>query len=79
MDNTQKLKNVFAESFGIDNTTVSDTLAYQSIKEWDSISHMVLISNLEETFNVSIDTNDVIDMSSVAKAKEILMKHNIKF
>ncbi len=79
MNNTQKLNTVFSESLGIDGATISDSLAYQSIKEWDSISHMVLISNLEEAFNVSIETDDVIDMSSLAKAKEILMKYNVVF
>jgi hypothetical protein len=36
---------------------------------------MVLISKLETDFNIVIDTEDVIDLSSVAKAKEILRKY----
>ena len=79
MDNSEKLFNSFAEALGIDVSSVSDGLEYQSIPEWDSISHMILISQLEEDFEVSIDTDDVIDMSSVAKAKEILSKYNIVF
>jgi acyl carrier protein len=79
MDNLQKLKTAFSESFGIENSSVSDTLIYQGIKEWDSISHMILISNLEDAFNISIDTDDVIDMSSFSKSKEILTKHGVQF
>jgi acyl carrier protein len=79
MTNTEKLVNAFSEALGIDASIVVDTLAYQSIPEWDSISHMILISQLEDDFNISIDTDDVIDMSSVLKAKEILAKHNIEF
>ncbi|MGZ4055041.1 MAG: acyl carrier protein [Bacteroidia bacterium] len=79
MDNTQKLRTVFSESFGIDTAAIPDDLAYQSIKEWDSISHMVLISNLEDSFDISIDTDDVIDMSSFMKAKEILIKYKVVF
>jgi hypothetical protein len=40
---------------------------------------MILISQLEEDFDISIDTEDVIDMSSVAKAQEILTKLGIQF
>lgn len=79
MNNSEKLVNSFSEALGIDASTVTDSLEYQSIPEWDSITHMILISQIEEDFEVSIDTGDVIDMSSVAKAKEILSKHNIVF
>ncbi len=79
MNNQEKLIQSFAEALSIEPSLIKDTLMYQGIEEWDSISHMILISQLEETFDISIDTDDVIDMSSVAKAKEILTKYNIKF
>jgi len=79
MNNTEKLYHTFSEALNIDTSTITNDLKYQSIPQWDSISHMVLISTLEETFNVSISTDDVIDMNSVGKAKEILKKYNIVF
>jgi acyl carrier protein len=79
MNNTEKLHNAFAEALNIDASIINDELKYRSIPQWDSISHMVLISTLEEKFNVSISTDDVIDLSSVGKAKEILKKYNITF
>ena len=79
MNNQEKLVHAFTEALAIEPASVTDSLKYQGIQQWDSISHMILISQLEETFDVSIDTNDVIDMSSVAKAKEILTKYNIQF
>ena len=79
MSNQEKLIQAFAEALSIEPSLITDTLKYQGIEEWDSISHMILISQLEEVFDVSIDTDDVIDMSSFAKAKEILTKYNIKF
>ena len=79
MENKSKLYQSFANALNIPIEQISDELAYQSIAEWDSITHMILISQLEEDFNVSIDTDDVINMSSVSKAKEILSKHGISF
>lgn len=79
MSNSEKLYGSFSAALGIEQSAVNDALAYQSIPQWDSISHMVLISQLEEDFEISIDTDDVIDMSSVGKAKEILTKYNISF
>lgn len=78
MTNAEKLVDAFANALNIDAAFVVDSLSYQGIPEWDSVSHMVLITELEDAFGISIDTNDVIDMSSVAKAKEILAKYNIQ-
>lgn len=79
MNNLNKLKLAFASALSIAESDVADELKYQSIPEWDSITHMVLITELEDAFAISLDTDDVIDMSSVAKAKEILGKYNIEF
>jgi len=73
----QKLKDAFADALSVDQSVITDSLKYQGIPEWDSISHMVLISRIEEAFDISIDTDDVIALSSVAKAKEILKKYNV--
>ncbi len=74
-----KLKEAFANALAISADQVHDDLKYRGIPEWDSISHMVLISELEEEFDVEIETDDVIDMSSFQKAKEILIKYGVNF
>lgn len=79
MSNVQKLTKAFANALMITEDKIVDSLKYQSIPEWDSVSHMVLITELEDAFDISLDTEEVIDMSSVLKAKEILTKHNVTF
>tara|TARA_Y100000590_G_scaffold444423_1_gene575146 strand:- start:1253 stop:1495 length:243 start_codon:yes stop_codon:yes gene_type:complete len=80
MNNEEKYKNVFTESFSVDSDVVDDTLEYNGIPEWDSIGHMSLIAGLEEAFSISIDTDDIIDFSSYKKGKEILSNnYKIKF
>ena len=39
---------------------------------------MTLISSLEEKFNISLDTDDIVDFSSFLKSKEILKKYQVK-
>lgn len=79
MSNNQKLVEAFVEALEIEKEQVVDDLQYQGIEQWDSISHMMLISELEDVFEIEIDTDDVIDMSSVAKAREIITKYGIEF
>ncbi len=73
-----QLKQSFATALGIDLAQVSDELTYNTILQWDSTAHMILIAELENQFNIMLDTDDIIDMSSVAKAKEILAKYDIQ-
>ena len=73
MNNLEKYNKIFTEVFNVDESKLPD-LNYQSINEWDSVGHMNLISSLENTFNIMLDTTDVIDFSSYVKGKEILSK-----
>lgn len=77
--NEQKLQAIFAEALGIPEEQVVDDLQYNSIPEWDSIAHMALVAAIDEAFDIMMDTDDVIDMSSFAKAKEILQKYGVEF
>ncbi|MBB5322543.1 acyl carrier protein [Marinobacter oulmenensis] len=77
--NQQVLVDGFATALAIPAEQVTDTLAYNSIPQWDSIAHMTLVAELESRFDVMMDTDDIIDMSSVAKAREILGKYGVTF
>ena len=69
----------FTTALGISADTVTDELTYNTIPEWDSTAHMILIVELENVFDVMLDTDDIIDMSSVAQAKLILQKYDVSF
>ena len=47
MENKEKLTKAFTESLGIEPQLVTDELTYNTIPQWDSTAHMVLIAELE--------------------------------
>lgn len=71
----QRLKKVFSDSLGVDMKIIKDTLEYNTISEWDSVGHMSLIAAIEEEFDIMIETDDIIDMSSFKIAKDIVKKY----
>ena len=79
MNNKEKLINSFISALGVEESAIVDSLEYNTIPQWDSVAHMALIAALEEVFDIMMDTDDIIDMSSVAKSKEIIAKYNIMF
>jgi len=79
MDNKEKYRSIFIESLAIDRSKFNKNIKYHEIPEWDSIGHMTLMSGLEDGFNISIETDDIVDFSSFKKGMEILEKHKIEF
>ncbi|HHC5058937.1 acyl carrier protein [Aeromonas veronii] len=73
-----QLEQLFSDALGIPVEQVSDVLSYQGISQWDSVAHMGLVAQLEDHYGILLDTDDIIDMSSVAKAREILKKYGVE-
>lgn len=78
MSNLEKYNLAFTDSLGIDESKLAG-LTYQSIPEWDSVGHMSLIAAIEDSFDIMMETDDIIDLSSYEKGKEILAKYGIEF
>lgn len=76
MNNKELYKNSFVSSLSISDQNL-ENLEYNSVPEWDSIGHMTLIADLEEKFNISFETDDIVDFSSFKKGIEILKKYKV--
>jgi len=76
MTNLDKYAQAFIDAFEVTKEQL-EGLAYQSVENWDSVGHMTLVATLEETFDIMLDTDDIIDFSSYEKGKEILAKYNV--
>jgi len=72
-----KLKNAFATALGLSPESDFETMAYGQTSGWDSVAHMTLISEIETAFDIMLATDDVIDMSSFLKAKEIVARSGV--
>ncbi len=69
---------VFIENLQITEDQLAG-LQYQGVELWDSVGHMSLVAALEDEFDIMIDTDDIIDLSSFEKGKEILAKYGVEF
>jgi acyl carrier protein len=75
MEMEERLKKVFKEALGIEEEIINDELKYNEIPQWDSVAHMNLVAEIESEFDIMLETDDIIDMSSFKKAKEIVSKY----
>ncbi len=77
MSELEKYKLSFKDSLSLKDEDVNEKLEYNGVPEWDSIGHMTLMSKLEEEFNISLETDDIVDFSSFKKGIEILKKYKV--
>lgn len=73
MTNIEKYNEAFTSSLEITEDLLVG-LTYQSIPTWDSVGHMTLVAAIEDAFDIMMDTDDIIDLSSYEKGMEILAK-----
>lgn len=78
MTNLEKYNSVFCENLNVTEDQLAD-LKYQGVELWDSVGHMTLVVALEDAFDIMLDTDDIIDLSSYEKGKEILKKYDVEF
>ena len=77
MTNLEKYNEAFISAFNVEEVALA-TLEYQGVKEWDSIGHMSLVSELEDAFDIEMETDDIVDFSSYEKGKEIMKKYGVE-
>lgn len=77
MTNIEKYKQAFINTFQVKEQELA-SLNYQGVDGWDSIGHMRMIAELEESFTIMIETDDILDFSSYAKGFKILAKYGIE-
>lgn len=77
MTNLEKYNKVFCDTLQIDESKLAD-LQYQGVELWDSVGHMTLMAELEDAFDIMMETDDIVDFSSYEKGKEILKKYDVE-
>ncbi|MCB9780223.1 MAG: acyl carrier protein [Alphaproteobacteria bacterium] len=77
MATTAALQDVFVRALDLPADTDFGALAYRSVPQWDSIAHMRLVAELESTFDLMLDADEVIDLSSFTVCQQILARHGV--
>jgi len=57
-----KLKKIFSDIMGIEDSHINNSTSMENVESWDSIKHMSFIIALEKEFNVDLDDDDIEQM-----------------
>lgn len=69
----EKLNEVFSDVFDEEIVVTEDTTA-ADIADWDSLTHITLISEVEDAFGIKFSMNVVLSMKNVGEMADIIEK-----
>ena len=78
MTNLDKLNGIFCEVFSVDASTLGAGFDNKSVEGWDSVRQLNLTSNIEDTFDIMLDPEDILECTSYDNARAILAKYEIE-
>ena len=72
-----KLEALIADVFSFQKTNGEADIVFQDLEAWDSLTHMNFVIAVEQEFEVELTTDEIIDMQSYLKTKDILEKRGV--
>ena len=73
------LNEIIAKILLLNESEIKDDLTRNDIEEWDSMTHLVLISEIEQNFDYTFEDDDIASIKTIGDIKSILKKNGIKY
>ena len=77
MSNLEIYNNIFIEIFQTEFSVLNNDFNSDNIDTWDSISQLSLVTSIEDTFDLMLEPEDIINFKSYESGKSILLKYGI--
>ena len=61
----EKLQEIFRGLFEDKTLVINPETSAKDVDNWDSMNHILLITEIESQFNISFEMDDLIEMKSV--------------
>lgn len=61
----KEIEYIFRHELGDSNLQISFTSSPDSIEKWDSINNLVLISAIEEKYNIIFSADSIFDIKNI--------------
>ena len=69
----EKLTEVFADIFESE-LTLSDDMTADEVEDWDSLTHISLIAEVEQVFGMKFQMKEVVNMKNVGEMVDIIAR-----
>jgi len=78
MSNLDKYNQIFTEIFEVESNVLNSEFHIDSVDQWDSVTQLTLVNEIEDQFELMLDTDDILNFKSYDEGKKILDKYDVK-
>lgn len=71
----EKIKEICRDVFDNDELVITEATTAADIEEWDSLTHLNLINDMEETFGIAFTLGEIAESQNIGGLVTALMKH----
>ena len=80
MTNLEKLNQIFCEVYSVEESALNESFVNTDVDTWDSIHQLSMVAAIEEAFDLMMDAEDILEMTSYESVKQLLSsKYEITF
>ena len=66
------IKKIFKRVFELEEYNLELDSAFESVPGWDSLGHLILISEIEENLGIEFDIEEIIGVNTVQKIIDLV-------
>ncbi|MFA6846100.1 MAG: phosphopantetheine-binding protein [Sphaerochaetaceae bacterium] len=70
----RKVNDVFCDVFDDDSIVVTDETTAKDIEDWDSLTHITLVSEIEDVFKIRFSMKEVLGMKNVGEMVDYIAR-----
>ena len=73
----QKLTVIFKDVFEEDDIVVTEQMTAADVANWDSLSNVMMINKVEQTFKIKLKLKEIINMKNVGDLISSIQTHTV--
>jgi len=74
---SKKLYDIISKVFSVQISEINDESNPETIESWDSFNGLILVDELESSFNIKFSVSEIIDVKNVKDIKRHLNSHGV--
>ncbi len=71
-------EDIISKILLLENEQINDNVSRDDNEDWDSMTHLALVSELEQVFDIILSDDDVTEIKTIGDIKKTLNKYEIK-
>ena len=73
----RQIVSILADVFQVELSPSIENVSQHDLEEWDSFNHLRLVDELEAIFQITLDDEDIPEMTSLHQVKARLQRYGV--